>query len=71
MTDKEKSIKQDKTRAKDWTFIVYPESAPEDWRSILADRLQVKAIISPLHDKDILMMSSRHLKSALSRDFEI
>ena len=23
MTDKEKSIKQDKTRAKDWTFIVY------------------------------------------------
>lgn len=54
MTDKEKSIKQDKTRAKDWTFIVYPESAPENWRSILADKLQVKAIISPLHDKDIL-----------------
>ena len=54
MTDKEKSIKQDKTRAKDWTFIVYPESAPSDWRSILADKLQVKAIISPLHDKDIL-----------------
>lgn len=54
MTDKEKSINQDKTRAKDWTFIVYPESAPEEWRSILADKLQVKAIISPLHDKDIL-----------------
>lgn len=54
MTDKEKSIKQDKTRVKDWTFIVYPESAPENWRSILADKLQVKAIISPLHDKDIL-----------------
>ena len=36
------------------TFIVYPESAPENWRSILADKLQVKAIISPLHDKDIL-----------------
>ena len=27
---------------------------PENWRSILADKLQVKAIISPLHDKDIL-----------------
>lgn len=54
MTDKEKSINQDKTRAKDWTFIVYPESAPSDWRSILADKLQVKAIISPLHDKDVL-----------------
>ena len=54
MADKEKSTKQDKTRAKDWTFIVYPESAPENWRSILADKLQVKAIISPLHDKDIL-----------------
>lgn len=54
MTDKEKSINQDKTRAKDWTFIVYPESAPADWRGILADKLQVKAIISPLHDKDVL-----------------
>ena len=54
MTDKEKSINQDKTRAKDWTFIVYPESAPADWRGILADKLQVKAIISPLHDEDVL-----------------
>lgn len=54
MTDKEKSINQDKTRAKDWTFIVYPGSAPADWRGILADKLQVKAIISPLHDKDVL-----------------
>lgn len=51
-------VKQEKStsekRAKDWTFIVYPESAPENWRSILADKFQVKAIISPLHDSDIL-----------------
>ena len=62
MADNKKSINQDKTRAKDWTFIVYPESAPSDWRSILADKLQVKAIISPLHDKDILMTLNTHLK---------
>ena len=54
MAGKEKSINQDKTRAKDWTFIVYPESAPDNWRSILADKLQLKVIISPLHDKDVL-----------------
>ena len=71
MADNKKSINQDKTRAKDWTFIVYPESAPSDWRSILADKLQVKAIISPLHDKDILMTLNTHLKGALSCYFEI
>ena len=35
-----------------WSFIIYPESAPEDWR----DRLEasgLSAIIGPLHDKDV------------------
>lgn len=38
-------------RSRSWTFIVYPESAPENWKSELID-LHVPLIISPLHNKD-------------------
>lgn len=41
--------KDDRTR--NWTFIVYPESAPADWRDKL-DEQHVQWIESPLHDKD-------------------
>ena len=34
-----------------WTCIVYPESAPENWRSLL-DELHIPWVESPLHDKD-------------------
>ncbi len=39
-------------RVRNWTFIVYPESAPADW----VDKIRgmcIPAFISPLHDKDI------------------
>lgn len=39
-------------RRRNWTFIVYPESAPEDWREIL-DGEHVEWVESPLHDKDL------------------
>lgn len=39
-------------KGRDWTFIVYPESAPENWREIL-DETHLRWIESPLHDKDI------------------
>lgn len=39
-------------RARTWTFIVYPESAPENWRELL-DEYHVPWVESPLHDKDI------------------
>lgn len=42
--------KDDRTR--NWTFIVYPDSAPENWIEILREE-QVPFIISPLHDKDV------------------
>lgn len=42
--------KQD-TRARAWTLVVYPESAPKDWRSVL-DEDHMPWIESPLHDKD-------------------
>ena len=44
-------IKKDE-RTRHWTFVLYPESAPENWKSILDD-LHVEWICSPLHDKDI------------------
>lgn len=39
-------------RARTWTFIVYPESAPKNWRDVL-DNQHVAWVESPLHDQDI------------------
>lgn len=39
-------------RKRNFATVIYPESAPEDWRTILAGYF-VPAFISPLHDKDV------------------
>lgn len=39
-------------RSASWNIIVYPESAPVNWREIL-DTAQIKWCESPLHDKDV------------------
>ena len=39
-------------RGRNWTIVVYPDSAPQDWRSIL-DNLHIQWIESPLHNKDV------------------
>ncbi len=39
-------------KGRDWTFVVYPESAPEQWRTIL-DETYMRWVESPLHDKDV------------------
>lgn len=39
-------------RTRNWNVIVYPESAPENWRDIL-DQEHIKWVESPLHDSDI------------------
>lgn len=39
-------------RVRNWTFVVYPESAPENWREIIND-LHTPWVESPLHDKDV------------------
>lgn len=49
MSDK-KSRNPGRTRS--WTFVLYPESAPKNWRDIL-DEEHIQWIESPLHDKDI------------------
>lgn len=39
-------------KKRNWTFVLYPESAPSDWR----EQLKISGLmsaISPLHDKDI------------------
>lgn len=39
------------TRTRNWSIIVYPESAPENWRQIL-DESHIEWIESPLHEFD-------------------
>lgn len=39
-------------RTRNWNVIVYPESAPENWRDIL-DQEHIKWVESPLHDSDL------------------
>lgn len=40
-----------KTKARNFTFIIYPESIPDDWQECL-EKLGVPMAISPLHDSD-------------------
>lgn len=42
----EKNVKK-----RNWAFVLYPESAPEDWREQI-QKAGIMAAISPLHDKD-------------------
>lgn len=45
------SEKNANKRARNWCAVVYPDSAPNDWKKLL-DNLNVKWACSPLHDKD-------------------
>lgn len=40
------------TRSRNWTLIVYPDSAPKNWIEMLND-MHIEYVVSPLHDKDI------------------
>lgn len=40
------------TRTRNWTVVVYPESAPNNWRDII-DEWHIEWVESPLHDKDL------------------
>lgn len=44
--------KSGKGRTRNFATVVYPESAPEDWQSLLADCF-VPCFISPLHNADL------------------
>lgn len=47
---KEKSIGKE-SRTRNWLIVLYPESAPDNWRDIL-DELHIEWIESPLHEFD-------------------
>lgn len=39
-------------KKRNWAFVLYPESAPEDWREQL-QKMGLQCAVSPLHDKDL------------------
>lgn len=39
-------------RSRNWNFILYPESAPENWRDLI-DETRIEWVESPVHDKDL------------------
>ena len=43
----EKNVKK-----RNWAFVLYPDSAPKDWRDLL-QQTGLQCAISPLHDKDL------------------
>lgn len=48
----EERKKQD-AKSREWWCVVYPESAPDNWRELVQETF-LEAFISPLHDKDVL-----------------
>lgn len=52
-----------KDKARYFTFLLYPESIPEDWESKL-ELLGVPIAISPLHDKDLSGVEGQKYKKA-------
>jgi hypothetical protein len=50
MSEKKSTPKD--TRALNWNFILYPESAPENWREIISET-HIEWVESPVHDKDV------------------
>lgn len=45
-------VKKKDERGKNWVAVFYPDSLPENWRTLCREML-TDIIISPLHDKDI------------------
>ena len=52
-----------KDKARYFTFLLYPESIPEDWETKL-ELLGVPMAISPIHDKDLSEMENQKYKKA-------
>lgn len=47
-----KTKKGEERRGRVWTFVFYPDSAPENWQEVI-EGWHTEAYVSPLHDKDI------------------
>ena len=57
------SKKPSQVKGRIWSFIIYPESAPVDWRDQLR-ATGAPGFISPLHDKDIVEGSNDEEKKS-------
>jgi len=49
---KTRFIMNKNSKKRNWAFVVYPESAPENWIDILQET-GLQCVISPLHDQDL------------------
>lgn len=47
-----KKASESNSKKRNWAFVLYPETAPEDWREQL-QKSGLLCAISPLHDKDV------------------
>lgn len=61
-TEKTTEKKADK-RTRNWVFILYPESAPTNWKELLKEEM-ISFAVSPLHDLDISDENTGVLKKA-------
>lgn len=41
------------SRARVWTFILYPDSLPNNYIELIEEKILVPLVISPIHDKDV------------------
>lgn len=46
------SEKKSRTKKRNWAFVLYPESMPENWKDLIIQS-GLQAVVSPLHDSDI------------------
>lgn len=46
------AAKKSNVKKRYWAFVLYPESAPDNWIDIL-QQTGLQCVISPLHDKDV------------------
>ena len=50
--DEPEKKKKPDVKKRNWAFVLYPDSAPEDWKDRLI-KTGLPCVISPLHDKDL------------------
>lgn len=51
-TEEKKKDSSGTGRTRNYATVVYPESAPDNWQTLLGEQC-VQAFISPLHDRDV------------------
>lgn len=58
-----KVTEEKEKRTRNWVFVLYPESAPVDWKEKLKEQM-VSFVVSPIHDCDVSDDNTGELKKA-------